>query len=315
VRHWRQFAWFAMCLGFLVAVFGIIQDFTFNGKLYWIRPLQHGGQNVVFGPFVNRNHFAGCMELLVPMGLGVLTMRGVRKQQLPLAALFTIVPIGALVLSASRGGFIAIIAEFALLVGIVAFAGGKRRLLLILTTIGVLGLALGLIAWLGFGAMMSRFEGPSGGIDVSMARRMALKRDAWRIFLDYPVIGTGLGTTISVFPRYETAYDGYVIDHIHDDNLEWLLETGAIGGVFWLAFLGCIAWFGYKGITDPGIPPPVTAVHLGALLGCAGIFVHSFLDFNLHIPSNALIFYIWGVMATAAPENSHQLRTTSRQQI
>ncbi len=63
-------------------MFGILQHFTFNGKLYWVRELQYGG--IPFGPYVNRNHFAGLMELLIPPGLAIQILGGERRDQLPL---------------------------------------------------------------------------------------------------------------------------------------------------------------------------------------------------------------------------------------
>ncbi len=64
LKHWHGFVWFLLALGFLVSVLAILQYFTFNGKLYWFRELRYGG--VPFGPYVNRNHFAGLLELIVP---------------------------------------------------------------------------------------------------------------------------------------------------------------------------------------------------------------------------------------------------------
>ena len=61
LQDWRSFIWFAMVFGFLVCVFGILQHLTFNGKLYWFREMHYGG--IPFGPYVNRNHFAGFAEL------------------------------------------------------------------------------------------------------------------------------------------------------------------------------------------------------------------------------------------------------------
>src|SRR6202008_203145 len=57
MSHWRGMLWFLMSLGFFVSVFGILQHLTFNGKLYWLRVMRYGGYP--FGPYVNRNHFAG----------------------------------------------------------------------------------------------------------------------------------------------------------------------------------------------------------------------------------------------------------------
>ncbi len=112
--QWRTFVWFLLSLGFAVSLFAILQHFTFNGKLYWVRELQYGG--IPFGPYVNRNHFAGLMELLIPPGLAIQILGAERRDQLPLVTLFTLLPIGALFLSASRGGIMSFLAEIVFLV-------------------------------------------------------------------------------------------------------------------------------------------------------------------------------------------------------
>src|SRR5271169_4455412 len=65
--HWRDFVWFLMTLGFFVSLFGILQNLTFNGKLYWFRVMRFGG--MPFGPYVNRDHFAGFAEIMIPVAL------------------------------------------------------------------------------------------------------------------------------------------------------------------------------------------------------------------------------------------------------
>src|SRR5208283_5324230 len=111
--HWRGFVWFLLLLGFAVSLFAILQHFTFNGKLYWVREMRYGG--TPFGPYVNRNHFAGFAELLIPLALVPLVLGKVRRQRLVLVGLFAVVPIMALLLSASRGGIVSFCVELVLL--------------------------------------------------------------------------------------------------------------------------------------------------------------------------------------------------------
>ena len=99
---WRTFIWFVMGFGFLVTIFGILQQLTFNGKLYWFREMRYGG--IPFGPYVNRNHFAGFVELVFPVALVPLVVGKVRKERWIVVGIFGLLPIGALFLSASRGG-------------------------------------------------------------------------------------------------------------------------------------------------------------------------------------------------------------------
>jgi len=89
-----------MGFGFLVSIFAILQHLTSNGKLYWVREIRYGG--MPFGPYVNRNHFAGFAELVLPLALVPLVLGRVRRERWPIVGLFAVLPIGALFLSASR---------------------------------------------------------------------------------------------------------------------------------------------------------------------------------------------------------------------
>src|SRR5579862_1499459 len=146
--HWHAFVWFLLVLGFAVSLFGILQHFTFNGKLYWVRELRYGG--VPFGPYVNRNHFAGLMELLIPPGIAIQIFGAERRDQLPLVTLFTLLPIGAVFLAASRGGIISLIAEVGFLTILIVARRREKKVLVAAALI--ITLAAILVSWLGIGA-------------------------------------------------------------------------------------------------------------------------------------------------------------------
>src|SRR5437899_11318299 len=104
LSDWRAFAWFVMIFAFLVAGLGILQHLTFNGKLYWFREMRYGG--IPFGPYVNRNHFAGFAELAIPISLVPLILGKVKRERRFVTGLFALLSIGALFLSASLGGIV-----------------------------------------------------------------------------------------------------------------------------------------------------------------------------------------------------------------
>ncbi len=294
-RQWQIFAWFLVLFGFTVALFGVLQDLTRDGKIYWVKELRYGGN--IFGPYVNRNHFAGLMELLIPIGLAMLAVPGVRRQQMPLMALLAAIPVGALLMSGSRGGIVGFACELALLIILLWFRGGNKKQLF--TFLAALLLAGGLVAWLGMGDVIQRFS-LMRNAEISESGRVSMSRGAYHIFRDHPWTGIGVGTTISVYPAYETAYDSSIVDHVHNDHFELLAETGSIGAVCWLAFIGLLLACGLKNLwaqRDAG----VRALQLGALIGCVGLLIHSFADFNLHIPANALLFYLLAGLASGEP--------------
>lgn len=151
-------AWFLIFFCFAVSLLGIIQHFTSDKEIYWMSSLNI--QNDSFGPFVNRNHFAGFVELLLPTGLGLAIFRGIRKELFPLLILLTIVPVSALVLSGSRGGIIG----FALELCILAVLGRIRRKQEApkIAALGIIALAaLALIAWVGADKAIQRFSAVS----------------------------------------------------------------------------------------------------------------------------------------------------------
>lgn len=294
VKDWRGFVWFLLALGFFASLLGIVQHFTFNGKMYWFREMHYGG--VPFGPYVNRNHFAGFVELVVPPGLAVLVLRGERRDLLPLLALFTMLPIGALFLSASRGGIVAFFCEMIVLVVLVAMRQTEWKTLA--AGAMVLLLATVMVAWIGVGRALERFA-QYQSLEVTEARRVEMTRDSWKIFRDHPLLGTGFGTLQQVFPRYETMYDALVVNHAHDDYVELLSDAGIVGGLLGAWFLALLIWQGANCLRASRDTTDF-ALHGGALTACVGLLVHSFSDFNLHIPANALIFLLLAALATSS---------------
>ena len=231
MNHWRFLLWFLMTLGFFVSVFGILQHLTFNGKLYWVRVMRYGGYP--FGPYVNRNHFAGFAEILIPIALVPLVLGKVRRERLFLVSLFTMVPIIALFLSASRGGIVSFFVEMVVLFALTLVRRLHTKYVL---AGGVLVLcAILAVSWLGLQQVLDRFINPQA-LEVTVGKRASMRLDTWHLFLDHPYLGTGLGTLQMVFPPYETLYDAKVVNHAHNDYLEALAETGILGGL-------CCAWF------------------------------------------------------------------------
>lgn len=298
LHDWRSFVWFGMGFGFVISLFGILQHLTFNGKLYWFRELTYGG--IPFGPYVNRNHFAGLMELLIPLALVPLVLGKVRRERLALVGLFAVMPIAALFLSASRGGIVSFCVQFALLVYLLLRRRGLAKNLL--AVFAVLLAALMIVTWLGVGRILQRFSSMQT-LEVTEGKRAAMRRGAWHIFLDHPVAGTGLGTLQIVYPPYETLYDAKIVNHAHNDYLEALAETGALGGLCCAWFLGILLLKSFSLFRQRDFSFPGT-LQLSGMVACAGFLVHALVDFNFHIPSNLFLFFLMAHLATTEIQQS-----------
>jgi O-antigen ligase len=239
-------------------------------------------------------------------------LRAERRDLLPLVGLFTLLPIGALFMAASRGGIASFLVQLGLLALLIGQRRGERKHLVTGAVVFLLGTVV--VAWLGIGPTLERFA-TFQSLEVNEARRLAMMKDSWRIFLDHPWLGTGLGTLQSVYPRYESLYDGKVVNHAHNDYVEVLAETGVPGALCCLLFIVLLFQSALARLRSSRGPLDF-ALRAGALVACAGLLVHSMVDFNLHIPSNTVLFLLQAALASSAISPAQeQVGVTNRETL
>jgi O-antigen ligase len=276
--------------------------------------MRYGG--MPFGPYVNRNHFAAFAELVIPVALVPLFLGKVRRERVFLVALFALVPTVALLLSTSRGGIISFVVQLIILVLLLLIRRVRSRQMIVGGLV-VVTAALA-VSWIGVQQLLNRFSNLQS-LEVSGGKRTSMRHDTWRLFLDHPVMGTGLGTFQMVFPPYDSLYDGRVVNHAHNDYVEALAETGVVGGLFSAWFIGWVLLTSLKGLAEPGNAFG-SVLNLSGLIAFCGMLVHSVVDFNLHIPANALLFFLSARLAVVrlnsgpgAPNNHSRHRRTRKQ--
>jgi O-antigen ligase len=237
----------------------------------------------------------------------MMAFRCVRREVLPLTALLTIIPISALVLSGSRAGILAFIFELAVLGWLIRSRSAASWKAPRIIAAGAVALtALAVVAWVGAGLAIQRFS-LLNVHDVPLGRRASMARGAAHVFRDHPLKGAGLGTLVDVYPRYETIYDGRLVDHVHNDYMEGLAETGLLGGLCGVFFL----WEFYRESRKAFQAQQAhlsLALHAAGITAVAALLFHSLVDFNLHIPANALLFLLQIFIATAPPLPSNASR-------
>ena len=285
--HIRLFANTMVVFGSLYAVFAVLQGFTSNSKIYWLIKVH---SNSVYGSYVNHNHYAGLMELLLPLALVLALEPTLRREKRLLLACTTVIMAASVFLSQSRGGMIAVIVELVFLgvIWIIRFSPRKSATVFVAFCIAT---AL-LLAWVAPPELGSRMT------DTHDPARLLIHRDSIRMFLAHPFLGSGFGTFATVFPHYRVFYDGFFMDNAHDDYLELLLETGLIGFAVAVWFLVVLYREGFRNMRLIKNSSS-SRISTAALAGCTGLLAHSFLDFNLHIPANAALFYVLCVIAAA----------------
>jgi O-antigen ligase len=296
--------------GGVVAGFAMLQGLAPNGKLYWIFPLEQGG--FIYGPYVNHNHYAGLMEMLLPFPLVLAASRftdGIRKLVVAgIAALMA----GSIFLSGSRGGMVAFVAQMLVLgVLLVRKREGSWKQPLMLGAF--LAMVIVFLVWMGSNEVTHRLISihSEAREEIGGGTRISIDRDCLRMFAKRPFLGWGLGTFPIVYPGFRSFYTTFFVNQAHNDYLQLLVETGVAGFsiAVWLMVLVFRRAAGkLKNWTDTASG----ALTVAALLGCVGILVHSFLDFNLQIPANAALFYVLCAIAAAAPLQESQRRRVIR---
>lgn len=228
------------------------------------------------GPFINPNHFAAWIEMIVPVAVGYLATllgrahrnltrqletgrgMGMQRQRLwidtlvaqqarlwaPLAVTALIgVMLAAHLASGSRGGAAAVvIGVIVTLAGVhrQARSTGARRWLV--PSALALGCAI-TVGALGHAALQD--ETAVEAVDVSLGARVAVARQGAAIVAAHPVFGTGLGSWLAAYRPYQAPPVEYGIwDHAHNDYLELASETGGLGlllvGLFMLGVLRAV---------------------------------------------------------------------------
>ena len=306
----RKLAIILAIYGSLLAAFALLQGIAPNGKLYWVRTPRLGGW--IYGPYVNHNHYAGLMELLVPIPLVISLTRLAHEKERIGAGVAAAVMTGTIFLSGSRGGMLAILVEFAVL-GL--FLARQKRGIRIAIGVGAFAVVLvSLLTWLGGKELTQRVSSISveARSEISGGMRLSIDRDTFHMFRDKPVLGWGLGTFPVVYPQFRTFYTNFFVNQAHNDYLQLLAEMGILGFAAMVWFLIVLYRNALRKIGN-WTSELSGAVTLACTLGLTGILVHSLFDFNLQIPANASLFYVFCTLAAAPPlmQRSRKRRPTS----
>lgn len=313
---------FLVIYGLALAVFGLIQHFAWNGKLYWLRPLTVAASSP-FGPFVNHNHFAGYLEMLAPLPVALIVTGAVSRGR-RLFYLFAAAMMGlAVVASLSRAGMLSLGAAMLLLLALsFRFRPQPGRLQFAASRLGSAGavivVSLAILAgifWIGADPVIDRvtvgkLAGAEAGTETFHSSRGWIWQDTVRMVSASPVLGVGLGAFQTAWPNYSEADGALIVDKAHNDYLQLLAETGFIGGLLALWFIITIFRLVAQGLQSRD--PLLIATALGSAAGITAMLVHSFFDFNLQLPSNSLLFLLLTATATQAATAPEAVRDAAR---
>ena len=279
-----RWLWALLFLGIFEAVYGIFQVQSGYEQVLWQVKEAHRG--FATGTFLNRNHYAGLLELCLGSGVGLLLhsfYQGRKLQSVGIAGgLFVI--LAALMQSASRMGIMSfLVATFFFFLLLMKSPKKFPQMGFVVGGVFILA-SLGLAQEafsLRFIEIQDRFSQWEGG-------RFLVWKDALAILNAHLWSGVGLGNFVSIYPSYQSAALVMKWAHAHNDYLELLVELGALGFFvlmfFWSHFFfDCIRRL-------RALEANVFFLAAGILLAMTSLVIHGIADFNFAVPSNMLIF-------------------------
>ncbi|HEX5731493.1 MAG TPA: O-antigen ligase family protein [Blastocatellia bacterium] len=307
----KGLASFLVIYGLAMALFALVQHISWNGKFYWLRP--NTVSATPFGPFVNHNHFAGYMEMLIPVPIAMILTRAVRGEMRLLAGFAAVVMGIAAIASLSRGGMISLAAELVFITLIclrlartnkasergaararTPFAASQVAAVVVIAAVILVG-----VFWIGADAVINRVtQGQSTATQTETfhSSRGWVWRDTWTMIKANPLLGVGLGAYGTAFSIYSASDGSLRVPQAHNDYLQVVADCGVPGGLIALWFIVTLFRAFRRGVYSRD--PMIAALALGSGAGAFGLLVHSVFDFNLQLPSNALLFLLLTAVAS-----------------
>lgn len=276
---------FLTVFGFIFAFFGILQSFLSPNMIYGVYQTRDGAS---FGSFVNRHNYAAFVEMAMALPLGLIFTGAIKKDK-RLLYITAIALMGiSLLLSRSRGGLVAFVAEIILLVILTRTSSSSKQFALkaVLAGLLVVGIIGGAV-FVGGESSLTRFAETATSKDITTDRG-----HIWRVTLSAITHNLPFGAGLGAFGVAYTPYDSYNglerVEQAHNDYLQVLSDAGIVGFLIGAFFL-------YR-VTRTGLKNTKTGntfrrgVAIGAFSGIFAILVHSIFDFVLHTTAITVMF-------------------------
>ncbi|TAM79560.1 MAG: O-antigen ligase domain-containing protein [Acidobacteria bacterium] len=293
-----------IALGCFEAGYGILQYLLGWNKIFGVTNPYDSW--VAFGTYINRNHFAGLMDLTFPFAFASAyysyeiwsnsqcragSTRSSGESPVGFRIVFylflAVIMVVGVVFSNSRGGILSVSFALISLSVLTLFKARRRTWGLVISGLIVLAVAFSL--WIGTESILHRFVNMSQAEYADTLRRSMMWSDTLQLVHHNPILGTGLGTYEDAFRPFQTHLVNLTVDHTHNDYLEFASETGLIGfGLLFIPIFYLLARMVISFLRDH------RRYRSAVLLGCTGstvaLLIHSITDFNLQVPANAMIF-------------------------
>lgn len=291
-------------IGVGLCCFGLLQYFGLIHHDWWFP------QEFLASTYVNHNHFAGYLELAIPLMIGFLLKRNwhnadTGKENRGVWNIFLlpalVVMIMAFVLIQSRGAWLALFTSTfvisAICINRIQFSR-KNVIALILAVIVVVS-----ILYFGKDVISERLDSVTGieAGDTSTKARLLIWQGTVNLIAHSPLIGCGIGDFIWAFPRFRPEGLNVTANFAHNDYLEMAAEMGVLAPIIFI-------WMIVVVITSVIKKDRVDPLKIGCAAGILSLSLHGLVDFNFHIPANMLLFTVYAAIIMSTSREHEERR-------
>jgi putative inorganic carbon (HCO3(-)) transporter len=285
------------------SVYAVLMHLANTEHIFFGTKINHGAAS---GTYPNRNHFAGHLEMVLALGIGLLiasisersadnwkqfarmTLEWILSPKMILRLSLCILVI-ALTTTHSRMGNTAFFSSLLIAgaLGIILSRYATRNTVLLLASLIAIDLFI-VGSWFGVEKLAQRIEQTTFQ-DVQDREDPAMH--TLPLIKDYPLFGSGPGSFYVTFPRYRPDKVVNFYNFTHNDYIQFVAESGlfatAILGLFVVLCLGAALRAQWQ-----RRDPLMRGMSFACIMGMTAILIHSWVDFNLQIPANAMLFMV-----------------------
>lgn len=272
--------------GTAFSALGILQYYGFVGHPWWVPGY------FLSSTYVNHNHFAGYLELVIPVAMALLFAgddkheavgaHSIAFKAFIISALVIMIP--AFVLTQSRGGWISLVIAI-LVLGLSLWRIGLMKRMVFAIFI-IAALIAGVFVYINQGIIYDRLDSATGDVagDASLDSRMLIWQGAAGMIKARPVYGWGIGTFMYAFNAFRPVGIQEKANTGHNDYIHMAAEMGLLAPLLMLWIFAVVV---IKGLNRKD------ALRIGCAAAVLSLAIHGFIDYNFHIPANMLLFSLW----------------------
>jgi len=297
IKHIQLILFLTIAGAAFVVVIAFFQAWGWN-------PLKYNSPGFPAASFINKNHLANYIDLLIPLALFILISTRSNKKKY-LVSISISIFFSYIIFSHTRASWLSLIIVFTFILFCIhryKWIQEKFKMLNYKHIIIMVLLSFFLINSSNNNSFNEehRFKNLYSSLNdteviSSTSMRINAYKNATQMFYDAPYFGTGLGSFQIAFKPYDKRKNSETSSYaqLHNDPLQIFIELGLFGALLVISFIVIIVYQTYTLINSSSRTQNDTLILIGLSFALAVSILHSFLDFPLHLPASSFLIFLF----------------------